>query len=199
MCAFSDMNMKIKVSFWGDEQSYKILDKISKHTYKSDSDDLLSNTEKSESEYFPETESETESESIISEQKNSDSDSDSDTAKLFPPSKKLHPKLYQKKKIILTKINKNNDEDGENDSEDDDKIYDGDDENDDDNIYKLSSPLYDSDSNDRLHRLTLLYEIKKQNNDQNDLTNDENFFDQITVDEIRSHFNNTSDDEIDGN
>ena len=171
MCDFLDMNKIIKVSFWRDEHSYNILDKISKLDYKSDSDDdLLSNTEKSESEYFPEkseseyfpeTESETESESIISEQKNSDSDSD--TAKFFPTSKKLHPKLYQKKKIILTKINKNNDEDGENDSEDDDKIYDGDDENDDDNLYKVSSPLYDSDENDRLHRLTLLCEIKKQN------------------------------------
>ena len=99
MCDFSDMNKIIKVSFWRDEHSYNILDKISKLDYKSD-DDLLSNTEnseseyfpeKSESEYFPETESETESiisetesESIISEQKNSDSDSD--TAKFFPTS-----------------------------------------------------------------------------------------------------------------
>ena len=194
--------MKTKVSFWKDEHSYKILDKTSKHTYESDSDDLLSNTDKSDcSEYFPETD-----ESITSE--HSVKSIDSDTAKLFPPFKKIHPKLYSlKKKIILTKTGfKNNDENSENNDEDlgnDDEIYDGDNENgnsDDDDIYKLSSPLYDSDSNDRFDRLTLLWKIQNQNNDENYLNNDENFntendnFDQITVDEIRSHFNDTSDE-----
>ena len=186
--------MKTKVSFWKDEHSSQILDKTSKHTYESDSD-LLSNTDKSDcSEYFPETD-----ESITSE--HSIKSIDSDTAKLFPPFKKIHPKLYSlKKKIILTKTGfKNNDENLEND----DEIYDGDNENgnsDDDDIYNLSSPLYDSDSNDRFEKLTLLWKIQNQNNDENYLNNDENFttandnFDQITVDEIRSQFNDTSDE-----
>ena len=192
--------MKTKVSFWKDEHSSQIinLDKTSKHTYESDSD-LLSNTDKSDcSEYFPETD-----ESITSE--HSVKSIDSDTAKLFPPFKKIHPKLYSIKKIILTKTgsmmkSENNDENLEND----DEIYDGDNENgnsDNDDIYNLSSPLYDSDSNDRFEKLTLLWKLQNQNNDENYLNNDEKTtandnVDKITVDEIRAQLNDTSDENI---
>ena len=202
------------MAFWKDEESSQIvnLEKGSKHTYESD---LLSNTDTKSnsncSEYLPTSDNE----SITSE-----TSVRSETSSMFPPLIKIHPKTYHIKKIILTKtgsmmkFDDNNDdietlEDNDENLENDDEIYDGDNENgnsDNDDIYNLSSPLYDSDSNDRFEKLKFLWKLQNQNNDDNDT--DENYLnnddkttanddvDKITVEEIRAQLNDTSDEDI---